>query len=113
MGPEFGLRQGVVLHQIVRFHPHVAQRYPRLPDQQHTGAEEHSAAGQGQPREQPGRRLEKLRFLDPSCGCGNFLIVTYRELRLLEQGILERQFAAQVATGQTVDLALHARVQVD
>lgn len=24
------------------------------------------------------RRLEQLLFLDPSCGCGNFLIVTYR-----------------------------------
>ncbi|TGE28179.1 class I SAM-dependent DNA methyltransferase [Hymenobacter metallicola] len=59
------------------------------------------------------RRLEKLRFLDPSCGCGNFLVVTYRELRLLEQEILERQFADKVATGQTVDLALYARVQVD
>lgn len=59
------------------------------------------------------RRLEKLRFLDPSCGCGNFLVVTYRELRYLEQEILERQFAAQVTTGQTVDLALYARVQVD
>ena len=24
------------------------------------------------------RRLEQLLFLDPSCGCGNFLVVTYR-----------------------------------
>ena len=59
------------------------------------------------------RRLEQLRFLDPSCGCGNFLVVTYRELRLLEQEILERLFVSQRATGQTVDLALYARVQVD
>ncbi|MGB6877225.1 MAG: DNA methyltransferase [Candidatus Acidiferrales bacterium] len=29
-------------------------------------------------------RLSKLRFLDPACGCGNFLVITYRELRLLE-----------------------------
>lgn len=29
-------------------------------------------------------KLAALRFLDPACGCGNFLVVTYRELRLLE-----------------------------
>jgi hypothetical protein len=76
--------------------------------------QELAAAGQSRPKlDALHRRLEKLRFLDPSCGCGNFLVVTYRELRLLEQEILERQFAAQVATGQTVDLALYARVQVD
>jgi len=26
--------------------------------------------------------------IDPACGCGNFLIITYRELRLLELEIL-------------------------
>jgi MmeI, DNA-methyltransferase domain/MmeI, target recognition domain/MmeI, N-terminal domain/MmeI, C-terminal domain/MmeI, helicase spacer domain len=35
------------------------------------------------------RRLAGLRFLDPACGCGNFLVVTYRELRLLEMEILK------------------------
>jgi len=34
-------------------------------------------------------RLAKLKFLDPACGCGNFLIITYRELRLLELEILK------------------------
>jgi hypothetical protein len=29
-------------------------------------------------------RLASLNFLDPACGCGNFLIIAYRELRLLE-----------------------------
>ncbi len=33
-------------------------------------------------------KIATLRFLDPACGCGNFLIVTYRELRLLEMEIL-------------------------
>jgi|LakMenEpi03Aug12_release.lakeMendotaPanAssembly.Ray.scaffolds.fasta_scaffold24421_8 hypothetical protein len=32
--------------------------------------------------------LGKLNFLDPACGCGNFLIVAYRELRRLETSIL-------------------------
>ena len=30
------------------------------------------------------KKLRKLSFLDPACGCGNFLVITYRELRLLE-----------------------------
>lgn len=30
------------------------------------------------------RRLGTLTFLDPACGCGNFLIIAYRELRKLE-----------------------------
>ncbi|MBK9982817.1 MAG: class I SAM-dependent DNA methyltransferase [Saprospiraceae bacterium] len=28
--------------------------------------------------------ISKLRFLDPACGCGNFLVIAYRELRRLE-----------------------------
>lgn len=33
-------------------------------------------------------RVAALRFLDPACGCGNFLVIAYRELRLLEIEIL-------------------------
>jgi hypothetical protein len=33
-------------------------------------------------------KLAKLRFLDPACGCGNFLVITYRELRNLELEVL-------------------------
>ena len=40
-------------------------------------------------------KLAKLTFLDPACGCGNFLVVAYRELRLLELEVLKRQFAVQ------------------
>ena len=35
------------------------------------------------------QKLAKLRFLDPACGCGNFLVITYRELRLLEIEVLK------------------------
>ena len=35
-------------------------------------------------------RLGRIRFLDPACGCGNFIIVAYRELRDLELRIMER-----------------------
>ncbi|MGP9684092.1 DNA methyltransferase, partial [Brachybacterium sp. AOP3-A1-3] len=34
--------------------------------------------------------LSKLRVMDPACGCGNFLVVTYRELRRLDLAILKR-----------------------
>ncbi|RCS80207.1 DNA methyltransferase [Brachybacterium alimentarium] len=34
--------------------------------------------------------LGSLAFLDPACGCGNFLIIAYRELRALELRIHER-----------------------
>ena len=34
------------------------------------------------------KKLSALKFLDPACGCGNFLVITYRELRLLEIEIL-------------------------
>jgi len=34
-----------------------------------------------------------LRFLDPACGCGNFLVVTYRELRLLELEVVWKLYA--------------------
>ena len=34
-------------------------------------------------------KLAGLKFLDPACGCGNFLIITYRELRRLELEVLK------------------------
>ena len=33
-------------------------------------------------------RLASMKFLDPACGCGNFLVVTYRELRRLELAVI-------------------------
>ena len=34
-------------------------------------------------------RLSRLHFFDPACGCGNFLIIAYRELRALEIEVLK------------------------
>jgi hypothetical protein len=34
------------------------------------------------------KKISELKFLDPACGCGNFLVITYRELRLLEIAVL-------------------------
>ena len=34
-------------------------------------------------------KIASLTFLDPACGCGNFLLIAYRELRRLEMDVLE------------------------
>ncbi|MCC5815794.1 MAG: hypothetical protein JJT78_13660 [Leptospira sp.] len=34
-------------------------------------------------------RVRKIKLLDPACGCGNFLILSYRELRRLEMDIIQ------------------------
>ncbi len=34
------------------------------------------------------QKLARLKFFDPACGCGNFLVIAYRELRKLELEIL-------------------------
>lgn len=36
------------------------------------------------------RELANIRFMDPACGCGNFIIIAYRELRKLELDVLVR-----------------------
>jgi hypothetical protein len=36
------------------------------------------------------KRIAKIKFFDPACGSGNFLIITYKEIRLLEILILEK-----------------------
>jgi len=55
-------------------------------------------------------KLADLTFLDPACGCGNFLILAYRELRLLEIELLQ----ALYPSGQLVlDAGDLSRVNVD
>lgn len=45
-------------------------------------------------------RIGKLKIFDPACGSGNFLIIAYKELRLLEIKILQQLRELQkVATG--------------
>jgi len=61
-------------------------------------------------------RLVRLRLFDPACGCGNFLIIAYRELRRLELEILRRlhELDRRVLTGQlTTDASALAQVDVD
>lgn len=44
------------------------------------------------------KKLNRLVFLDPACGCGNFLVITYRELRHLELETLRaaEKFGARI-----------------
>jgi type I restriction-modification system DNA methylase subunit len=44
------------------------------------------------------KKVASLRFLDPACGCGNFLVITYRELRLLELAILKELQRGQMVS---------------
>lgn len=56
------------------------------------------------------QKLGTLKFFDPACGCGNFLIITYRELRLLELEVLDALgYGEQAVT----DIALLSRIDVD
>lgn len=60
-------------------------------------------------------RLAKLTFLDPACGCGNFLIITYRELRLLEIEVLREIHRADLARmkGGATELPLQSLLKID
>jgi hypothetical protein len=46
------------------------------------------------------KMLRTLTFLDPACGCGNFLVISYRELRKLELEILRASLELERTTGQ-------------
>ena len=59
-------------------------------------------------------KLGQLRFFDPACGCGNFLIIAYRELRLLEiEVIREIQTGTDGASQDVLDVGFLSRVNVD
>ncbi|HEV2348244.1 MAG TPA: DNA methyltransferase [Terriglobia bacterium] len=55
-------------------------------------------------------KIAGLRFLDPACGCGNFLVITYRELRLLEIEILKLLYPGK---DQVLDIRPLSLVDVD
>ena len=49
------------------------------------------------------KKLAGLRFLDPACGCGNFLVITYRELRQLEIEVLLALHTKYEASGDVYE----------
>jgi hypothetical protein len=60
-------------------------------------------------------KIASLRFLDPACGCGNFLIITYRELRLLEFSIITtlQKLNKRIHQMDFIDISLFFKVNVD
>jgi type I restriction-modification system DNA methylase subunit len=60
-------------------------------------------------------KIANLNFLDPACGCGNFLIITYRELRKLEfEVILSLQkLNRRIHQMEFLDISLFFKVNVD
>ncbi|MEJ7827701.1 MAG: DNA methyltransferase [Segetibacter sp.] len=64
-------------------------------------------------------KISRLRFLDPACGCGNFLIIAYRELRLLEIEIIKvllykhQKIRPEVAASAGMDIGLLIKCDVD
>ena len=55
------------------------------------------------------RDLGHLRLLDPACGCGNFLVLAYRELRRLEMDAIAKRFGDEPDEG---DVRAAARLNV-
>ena len=55
------------------------------------------------------KKLRTLTFFDPACGCGNFLVIAYRELRALELEILR---AVHSGPGSRF-LDIHQEIQID
>jgi hypothetical protein len=59
-------------------------------------------------------RLSRLTFFDPACGCGNFLVIAYREIRLLEIDVLKALYPRDIIDlRQTViDIGFYTKVNV-
>jgi hypothetical protein len=58
-------------------------------------------------------KIAGLKFLDPACGCGNFLVIAYRELRLLELDVIEALYQKDQEAGQVTDPRLLIKCNVD
>ena len=56
------------------------------------------------------KKLQTLTFLDPACGCGNFLVVAYRELRKLELDVMRAASRFGTRIGHVFDFL---KVDVD
>jgi hypothetical protein len=57
-------------------------------------------------------KLARLKFLDPACGCGNFLVITYRELRRIEHELIHRLYLRKGST-QLLPMKDLIRTKVD
>lgn len=58
-------------------------------------------------------KLASLKFFDPACGCGNFLIIAYRELRQLELEVIIAMRTAGYVDSTDLDAENLSKVDVD
>jgi hypothetical protein len=56
-------------------------------------------------------KLAGIRIMDPACGCGNFLVIAYRELRLLEIDVLRELLKRE--RNLNLDILSLVRLDVD
>jgi len=57
--------------------------------------------------------LAEMTFLDPACGCGNFLVVAYRELRSIETNIISALRNKEQQITDSLDVSLDQRLTID
>jgi hypothetical protein len=80
-----------------------------------------SAKGSPQKLRNLRKDLSSYNFLDPACGCGNFLIVTYREMRRIELEILKQlrdlkedsQLSLDPTLGLQVSIAQFTGIEIE
>ncbi len=58
-------------------------------------------------------KLPTLTFFDPACGCGNFLVIAFRELRQLEMDTIEAMSDVGLTKGGLLDVSTLCRVKVN
>lgn len=58
-------------------------------------------------------KLARLQFFDPACGCGNFLVITYRELRLLELEVIKKLYFSDTQQLSLDAVDTYVKVNVD
>ena len=72
------------------------------------------AAGTSRPKLQAlYDKLPMIRVFDPACGCGNFLVIAYREMRRLEMDLIERLFSKGGQSKGLLDISTMIRVSVE
>lgn len=58
-------------------------------------------------------KIASLHFFDPACGCGNFLVISYRELRMLELEVIKRLYARELQQLSLDAVDQYVKVDVD
>jgi hypothetical protein len=57
-------------------------------------------------------KLHTLKFFDPACGCGNFLVIAYRELRRIENDVIAKLFFRE-EQGGLLDVKEFCKVSIE